>query len=520
MQPIDRGKGVTESERYLARLADATFLKLWSYPNIFFDRKRRNNENGKEVCDLLVVCGDEVIIFSDKSITWPVSENLELSWSRWYRRAVKKSVDQIRGAERWLREFPDRLYLDPACSQRIPVPLPPISQRRVHGIAVALGAQAACSLHLNDCDGSLMIAPSIKGDAHVDKGASFHLPFALGDVDPDGPFVHVFDETALDLIMHEMDTISDFVRYLDERRDFIRGERFLIASGEADLLSLYMRTGGADHLHRFPRPEDVGADPAFQFLLPQGGYTDFISSEEYKRKKDADGISYTWDKLIGLFVDNVLAGTSVGILGELPSSESSERALRIMAHENRLSWRALGMSFYEALLEAERLGEYRLARIVMPGKSSSKSQTAYVFMILGYQADGDLMGGYEEYRQVRASMLETYCLAALSRYRNLKQMVGIAIDGASLRNDRRSGSEDLIAVEVSEWTSELEEEVRARQAAHDVLAPERLRTSKTHFREYPESATQFPNRQQRRAAERKARKFRSKAEPRQRKKRD
>jgi hypothetical protein len=32
MRAIVRGKGATESERYLARLADRTFLKFWSYP--------------------------------------------------------------------------------------------------------------------------------------------------------------------------------------------------------------------------------------------------------------------------------------------------------------------------------------------------------------------------------------------------------------------------------------------------------------------------------------------------------
>lgn len=40
MEAIDRGVAVTESERYLAQLADATFLDLWSYPNTFTDRGR------------------------------------------------------------------------------------------------------------------------------------------------------------------------------------------------------------------------------------------------------------------------------------------------------------------------------------------------------------------------------------------------------------------------------------------------------------------------------------------------
>jgi hypothetical protein len=55
MEAINRGRGVTESERYLARLADKTFLELWSYPNTFIDKKATPAGGGKEFCDLLVV---------------------------------------------------------------------------------------------------------------------------------------------------------------------------------------------------------------------------------------------------------------------------------------------------------------------------------------------------------------------------------------------------------------------------------------------------------------------------------
>jgi hypothetical protein len=121
---IQRAAGKTKSERYLASLAERSFLDLWSYPNVFVDR-RSNGErsDGKELCDLLVVCGDHVLIFSDKSIAWPVVDDPELAWSRWFRRAVKKSADQVRGAERWITKHPDRLFLDPACSKPFPLEL-------------------------------------------------------------------------------------------------------------------------------------------------------------------------------------------------------------------------------------------------------------------------------------------------------------------------------------------------------------------------------------------------------------
>src|SRR5258708_6104954 len=105
MAVVKRGIGFTPTEKNLTALADKIFLNLWSYPNLF-------KRDGKELCDLLVVCGDDVLIFSDKNIVWPKRDDFKVSWSRWYRRAVEVSVAQINGATRYLREHCDELFLD------------------------------------------------------------------------------------------------------------------------------------------------------------------------------------------------------------------------------------------------------------------------------------------------------------------------------------------------------------------------------------------------------------------------
>jgi hypothetical protein len=69
--PIVRSEGLTTSERYLARLGEKSFLNLWSYPNTFRDQKDNPGASqGKELCDLLVVCGPHIVIFSEKTIAW------------------------------------------------------------------------------------------------------------------------------------------------------------------------------------------------------------------------------------------------------------------------------------------------------------------------------------------------------------------------------------------------------------------------------------------------------------------
>ncbi|MEO0058065.1 MAG: hypothetical protein RIT17_1538, partial [Pseudomonadota bacterium] len=111
---------------------------------------------GKELCDLLAVCGDDVLVFSDKEITWP-NGDLETAWRRWYRRAVTSSVKQIRGAERWIRTHPHRVFIDAECKTQLPVNLPSPDKLRIHGIAVTSGSEPAVRQHVGDKDGTLMV---------------------------------------------------------------------------------------------------------------------------------------------------------------------------------------------------------------------------------------------------------------------------------------------------------------------------------------------------------------------------
>lgn len=503
MKPIERSQGGTPSERYLAGLAERSFLNLWCYPNAFIDKGIKNAGDGKELCDLLVVCGDDVVIFSDKSICWPSGDDIELAWSRWYRRAVEKSVAQIRGAERWIRDFPERIFLDPKCSQPLPIELPPANRRRVHGVAVALGAQQACQRFFGGCsDGSLMIMPEIVGSGHTDKNLAGRLPFAFGDVDPDGPFIHVFDETALDTVLGEMDTISDFVGYLNARSETIRSKHLFASPGEADLLATYLLTEDKDGYHHFPRPDNLIESGLFKYVVEEGTYESFSQSEQFKLRRSANKTSYIWDKLITTFTDHIMAGTSVEIAGEMPTAARAEPALRIMAQENRTVRRALGSAVQGALEQSSRLQQDRFARVILPNEGFADPTCGYVFMTLAYPTYLDGRGGYEQYRKVRVAMLQNYCLTFLHENRNFKKMLGIAMDAS--RQGRKGGSEDMLAVQVDEWTPELEASVAKARAQYEILQPDRLVKSGLSVQEFPEVPQ--VSRQQRRAAERAARK--------------
>jgi hypothetical protein len=196
-----------------------------------------------------------------------------------------------------------------------------------------------------------------------------------------------------------------------------------------------------------------------------------------------------WDRLINIFTENVLAGTSVAILGEKPSVPLSERGLRFMAMENRFARRLLGAAVEDALRTAREMRQDRFTRVIMPSAVSANPKVAYVFMVLAYPTEleerGGLEGGYQQYRQARASMLEAYCMGVLFKNRQLDTAVGIALDAHSSQTGRQGGSEDLMAIRVDEWTPALESEAMKRREAYNVLQEDRLQEKMVSHEEYP-----------------------------------
>ena len=59
-----KSEGLTASEALLAELCSRSFLQLWTYPNLF-------KKPGKELIDLMVVFGNDILLFSDKSCAFP-----------------------------------------------------------------------------------------------------------------------------------------------------------------------------------------------------------------------------------------------------------------------------------------------------------------------------------------------------------------------------------------------------------------------------------------------------------------
>jgi hypothetical protein len=446
---IIRGKGTTDSERYLASVADRSFLNLWSYPSPYRNQGIEGEGDGKEVCDLLVICGQHIIIFSEKTVSWP-SGSSEIAWRRWSKNAIRDALKQIKGAERWISEHPDRIFLDRRCKVPFPIDIPPPERRKIHRIVVANGAVGACRDSLKSTFGSLIIDPSILGDAHWPDDDAQIKPFKVGDIDPDGPLVHVFNEAAFDIVMSELDTITDLADYLTAKERFIRSGKLIKAAGEENLVAYYSIRVNSDGFHDFVLDN---ADKAVTLDAPH--FAKFSSNPRYIAKKQADRISYFWDGMIEVFTKPMLDGTSLVPEGFEYDLRRFEIGIRHMALEGRFVRRSLGEAFSGALLKGKDHDSFM--RFVMPSHNASTSGTAYFIRTIKYLAFMDKKGGYDGYRKVRSNHAQILAEGILEKHPDLKRVIGMTMEP---QGQNRGGSEDMIYMEQVDWTDEQRRKIR------------------------------------------------------------
>ena len=506
---IVKGEGVTESERYLAKLAEKSFLNLWSYPSPYRNQKNAGKGDGKELCDLLVVCDPHIIIFSEKTIKWP-NGDLNTAWCRWAK-SLKKSADQAKGAERWITEFPERIFLDRECNNPFPIDFPDHDKRLVHRVLVAQGAAEACAQHLNVNSGSMIVNPSIKGKEHWASSENKMVPFCIGDIDPTGSFIHVFDEVALDIVMNELDTISDFTEYLGKRADFIRSGNLKQAHGEENLMAFYAVRINDEGDHDFDLSDEVPP-----ITIDRSHYSKLTQDPRYLAKQEADEISYIWDSLIELFSAHMLDGTSITLGGyDEFDLKKSELGVRYMALQPRFFRRAHGEAVKGALIKGK--DHERFFRVMYGRPDSKNNKTAFFIQTFKYLDWMEEKGGYEKYRQKRSECASVYAKGLLERYPHLERVIGISREPP----DQGLGvSEDLVYAEQAEWSDQDRQIIKEDCKNYDVLQGE-VQDQSWQGKEFPDVDTLIMrkskpipskggmNRQQRRANSAKKRKNKS-----------
>ena len=460
--PIHKAEGVTPSERYLNSLCESSFLSLWSYPGIFRDQKKKGAGDGKELCDMLVVFDEHVLIFSDKHCLFPSSGNLELDWKRWYKRAIKKSADQVRGAERWLKLNPQSVYLDRACTKPFPLIIPSPESAKYHLIVVAHGSEDRCKAEFGG-RGSLMLNSSPGQIGNTDELSS--TPFMVGDLDPGRTFIHILTESTLDILLQTLDTISDFVWYLEKKEILFRTMTAVFVPGEEELLAFYLMHTNDEGVHDFIFEGNYNA-----IGLEEGFWEDFCKSCERKEQLRQNEISYSWDGLIERFSHHALNATQY-FTNHIELSKT-EIGLRFMAREPRTMRRLIMKGLIDLYTNTPNgMRRTKYLKPLSPGGSY------YVFLCLPQPE----FASYEEYREVRRSLLEACLMVVKYKFPEALDIVGIASEPV---RPGSGSSEDLLYLDAREWSFEMNEEAAKLQKDLGILTSATI--SYAHERDYPD----------------------------------
>ena len=274
----DKGK---QGEDFIIKIASKTFLKYWCYPN----PKDENGDN-KEICDLLILFNDTLLIICVKNYEFKGTYN------KYFKKTINKDIRQIAGAERKLLDSNRTIFIKHP--DREPEEFKRSAIKNVFRIVVHLG-----------------------------ENVRFYPLFGRTNRDC---FVHIFDKDTFETILSELDTIPDFIEYLDKKENAFkdtsaiilpkdeydfdpiagqqlqeysdlklleRKQKLIFISGtEYDLLAHFL-------LHDRTMPEQIGSEKlGWAVFLIDGAWVDFNKRKEVLLKKSRDKMSYFVDEFV------------------------------------------------------------------------------------------------------------------------------------------------------------------------------------------------------------------------------
>jgi hypothetical protein len=419
--------GVTATERLLAEFCERSFLKLWSYPN-------PHKDDGHELCDLLAVFGDTVFIFFDSENELPeiTDKDPQVLWDRWKRNVIDRQVRTAYGAERYIRRGRP-IFLD--ARREVPFPVPFDKDKAViHKIIVAHGAKKACELASpQNVYGSLAVTYK-----ETDGGPTH--PFHI-EIDRHNP-VHVLDSHNMPIVLCELDTVSDFSAYLDEKIRAAAAFDYLSYCGEEDLLGHYLVNYDAATKRHIIGPKGKDRGKVNGVMIGEGEWRDFVQTGVYQNTKKEDRISYFWDRLIQRTCQNSLEGT----LGGNSNIASGESAIYEMVKEPRFMRRGLSEKMLAAVESFPDTGSFMRRVTFLP---SFEPNVGYVLLQTRVPEE---FRAAADFREKRQTLLEIACGAAKNKFPNLVKVIGIGIEAPKFSGG--TVAEDFILMPCETWSAE------------------------------------------------------------------
>jgi hypothetical protein len=225
-----------------------------------------------------------------------------------------------------------------------------------------------------------------------------------------GQIIHNFTRNFTEIVLQELDTMKDFIEYLQKKEKFlIRQKKVLVLGGEEEMLAYYLC-----HNRSF---DDF--DKMDSVVFKGGFWAELQKTLEFIAKKKEDEISYAWDEIINR------AYTS--------GNKEYELVARELARTNRLERRMLSKDFYEGHIKAHYAPTNLYHRIV------TISDTTYCFV---FSEDNSP-------REKRLAILVSDCFMARGFIQENKPIIGVATE----MKIRPRCSYDFCIYTHPEWTS-------------------------------------------------------------------
>lgn len=305
---LDKG---TIGENFVNELAFNSFFKFWCYPNPKFE-----NGDKKEICDLLILFNSIAIIISVKNYEFKGKH------FRYFSNTIEKSLNQLHGAYRLL-----------------------------------FGNQ---TVKIKHPDKELEIFPKNQ----IEK--TFLLTINLGEDVKFYPFnqktknnnyVTIFDKDSFQTIITELDTVPDFIDYLEKREKLFKDKFTLILPGDEydfpletqkeffqiaeNISSDFIFISGTEkdllaHFFKNTRnfPNVLNKDSNGVYLIIDNDWKDFQKEEMVRNKIKANRASYFIDK----FVQHELL---------INLSPMREKLAKTLLSFDRLTRRAISKNYFE-----------------------------------------------------------------------------------------------------------------------------------------------------------------------------
>lgn len=376
------------AEEFIHNLALKSFLTDWCYLNPLLP-------DGKELCDLLV-------IFDDTAIIWQVKDLKSNKKSE-----AEKNLKQLAGAKRRLIDLKRKITLKNP--RRGEEEFDATQIKNIYLISALLGE-----------NGDLL---------------SFFEEFKNNSI-------HVFNKDFTEIVLNELDTVSDFTEYLRIKENFLKQEKtIIIMGGEEELLAYYLMNNRNFN----------GLNEANNIMITDGSWRHLQSKPEYKAKKQADEISYFWDSIINRAHEG---------------SKQYELVARELARPNRFQRRFLSKIDFEAHKNSHLDTEHPIYRRISVG-----ADTTYCFLFMD-----DV-----EPREKRRAMLGAICLVAREIYKQNKKVIGIATE----KKINPTCCYDFCLMNIPEWDQDLQKQMEELQNKGEIfLKPE---IKEYHEQEYPKT---------------------------------